>query len=495
MLPPTKRKSLLIIVFLYVISILCRLPNLDRPLSKHHEFNPATVLIAVEAWQERGGGSKYAFVPFINYAKPGDYMKDKSWALDGNGNGIYLSYGPGMYVIPYLIFRFLHLAATPLHLQIINLGFLLFAVLLLFHLLAFIFNGLQQQYLLTIFGCFFFLFNPCILWFLGNGYVNVTIAVPFLLGSIYQFLLIRYRQKKSYKINYFLLAFFLIAGIYIDWITFFAAAVIGFFDLLRSVRQRRFPIVGFVCAGSVVLGITLIIWQFSHYLSLQQITGYWRGRFYTRSIEDTGLSFVQKCVMLFNNLLSGYLPVLVLCVAIIFIKRKAAAVIVPQAATTYLLVAGIACVLYNVTFFNWSYIHDFSLVPIGIFISFLPVYLIVKKKIGFENNIAKTAFSVYFIITMAQYFYINRPGKTSQNGDQYALYKNLGERLKTEVQPDEMIFMNSQSPILNYYAKRFTFKAHNLEEAKEKLHTWNYPKGVWIDEDSFYFKSIQRVMP
>jgi len=483
------RKALLIVLLMYAISILFRLPNLNRPLSKHHEFVAATVLIAAEAWQERGGGAQYAFVPFINYAKPGDYIRDKDVSFDEHGNGIYLSYGPGMYVIPYLIFKIFNVNAEPLYLQCINLAFLLLSVVMLYRLLALVFTDMKRRYELVILGCFLFLFNPCILWFLGNGYVNVTISIPFLIGAIYQALIVLYTKKDKYLPNYIWLSFFIIAGIYIDWNAFFAALVIAIFAVVKS-KFKKMPTLSWVAGLSAALGVALIVKQFSLYLSLDQIVYYWKSRFFTRSIESTGIDLPHKLLNLFSNVVSGYLPVLLLSLILFFRANKKNVLQGPALPKAFLFMSGITCILYNFTFFNWSYIHDFSMVPISIFFVFIPLYLISLEK---ENRKIYLLLACYFLLTIAQYYYINRPGKLSQNGSPYALFKTFGEKLQTVVAPDEMIFMSEASPMTSFYSKRYIFQATDSANAKQKLREWHYPKGVWIEQNDNVFISAQKI--
>jgi hypothetical protein len=472
---PGKNKAFAFVLILYMLSVCCRLPVLNRPLSKHHEFNPATVLIAVEAWQQRGGAAKFGYVPFINYSNPGDYMKDTRWALDGKGNGIYLSYGPGMYAIPYWFFALLHLKATPLALQVLNLLFLLAATYLFFQLLWFVFSSINSQGWLTIAGCIFFLFSPCILWFLGNGYVNVTISLPFLIGIIHQSLVILYRPKQTLLRHYVGLSFFIIVGLFIDWDAFLASVVIAFVNIYQSIKKRRFPMLAVVAGVSAFAGIFIILFLYSRYLPLEVIVKYWKERFFTRSVEDTGLNLLQKLGYLAANFLSGYLSIL-LCAIYIFITReKGSWKKISRLPVAYACISGTACLLYNLTFFNWSYIHDFSLVPFSIFLAFTVVLLCVNDK---QVKQLGWLLPAYCVLSLFQFYFINRPGKASQNGTPYNVYQKLREQIKLQVQPDEMIFMKSQSPILNYYAKRFTFMAHSEAEAKQYLQQWHFTKGV-----------------
>jgi|GEM_PF-5248066 len=50
---PIKQRHVILLI-LMIGSVLVRLPSLNRPISKHHEFNTAFFLIPMEMWQHDG---------------------------------------------------------------------------------------------------------------------------------------------------------------------------------------------------------------------------------------------------------------------------------------------------------------------------------------------------------------------------------------------------------------------------------------------------------
>ena len=83
-------KSFLILLLIFMISVVIRIPNIDRPLSKHHEFVTAISLRVIQIWHE-DGGANYNYVPVMNY--PGKANKNinnhaspTGGMLDKNGN-------------------------------------------------------------------------------------------------------------------------------------------------------------------------------------------------------------------------------------------------------------------------------------------------------------------------------------------------------------------------------------------------------------------------
>ncbi len=182
----SRKKAFMVVLGLFVLSIAVRLPNLDRPLSKHHEFNTAVVLINIESWRQAGGGSVFHYTPLMNFQNAGDKHMDTGPHIDKDGNHLYLSYGPGWYVLPYFFYQLFHLPPKPVYLQVINLLISLLDLLLLFYLFErLVPDELPKKYWIILFGCATFLFSPALLWYFGNGYVNIGIMMPMVIAIIY----------------------------------------------------------------------------------------------------------------------------------------------------------------------------------------------------------------------------------------------------------------------------------------------------------------------
>src|ERR1043165_9702355 len=168
-----RRQALLIVLLFFVMSVLLRLPNLNRPLSKHHEYNTAVILVNIESWRQAGGGDRFNYIPLLNYQNPGEKRPEKIPNVDSKGNYLYMSFAPGWYIIPYFIYQVFHLPVEPVYLQVINLVFNLATVILLFLLCERLVPAdWPRRYQGIILTCIFFMFSPAILWYLGNGYAH-----------------------------------------------------------------------------------------------------------------------------------------------------------------------------------------------------------------------------------------------------------------------------------------------------------------------------------
>ncbi|MEJ0083849.1 MAG: hypothetical protein WDM78_23550 [Puia sp.] len=141
-----RKRALGLLFLLFILSIFIRLPNLNRPGSKHYEFNTAVVMINIISWRQNGGGGQLNYTPVINFQHAGDKLPPNNLNIDKAGNTVYLSYGPGMFIIPYFFYQWLKLPAIPVYLEILNLIFHLSCIILLFYSVRTVnpANGIRQ---------------------------------------------------------------------------------------------------------------------------------------------------------------------------------------------------------------------------------------------------------------------------------------------------------------------------------------------------------------
>src|SRR5579871_5317879 len=111
-----------VIILLFLLSVLVRVPDLNRPLSKHHEFCTAVSLRIMQIWADSGVTS-YHFNPIMSYTGAANkYINNQTLSdPDTGGNEYYKSYPPGGYLLPYFIFTVLHIYPDVLPIQIYNL--------------------------------------------------------------------------------------------------------------------------------------------------------------------------------------------------------------------------------------------------------------------------------------------------------------------------------------------------------------------------------------
>jgi hypothetical protein len=178
--------------------------------------------------------------------------------------------------------------------------------------------------------------------------------------------------------------------------------------------------------------------------------------------------------MVARNLVSGYLPLIALLL-FAWIKRES---FNDRTSLKWPLWALMAVLPYNGLFFNWSAEHEFAWLAFALmgcvcagiyFFPFLPVP-------GLKKIVASSV-----VVSLCIYFIINRPGKTSWKGENYAAQQELGEWIKSHVDPSLPIFTNlSNDKITEYYAGRTFNEAATVPAAVSICTQFKIKKGLWL---------------
>ena len=98
--------------------------------------------------------------------------------------------------------------------------------------------------------------------------------------------------------------------------------------------------------------------------------------------------------------------------------------------------------------------------------------MFVEYKIILNRYFKLILFSV-FIGVVFQYYFINRPGKISQTGDQYANFKSIGEYIYKNAENSEVVVLSGvddlPNPQIVYYSKRNFRSINHLDQLKHIL--------------------------
>jgi hypothetical protein len=483
----TKRTFILCAAF--VVSVLFRLPNINRPLSKHHEFAVAVILNGIISWKESGGASVFHYVPLMTYQGEENRLLERGVFTDAAGNQVYLSLGPGWYVLPYVVFTILHLPFTPLSLQLLNLVIHFITLLALYRLglvLVKHYSFLSPYF--PLLGCLVFLFMPGPLWYFGNGYVHAAVSLPFAISLFTQYLKWTFEQSRLSWANagwFFLCGF---GGIYLDWFTFFLLAVLGMAALFFYIKKKEvnWLLIAGLIGTTAFASVAIIFWQFASLLGWHNVAQYWTERSGDRSLTNEGNSMLSNVVSFIVNMVTcAGAALLVAGISIIFlILRKS-----KNYPTVPLMLWIITCLLYNGIFFNWSYVHEFSMVPLCVGISLLAAHLLQAAK----PRTALISLVALIVISLAQYYQINPPGAVSRVGTPYAAQMHLGKKIDSLVPKGYRIFSNlGNDPMVEYYAHR-SFGFFTIEDAAAAQHlcdSFRIRKAVWLDVDSLQLKGV-----
>jgi len=302
---PTKRffgfvMPLLLLAF--VISVLVRWPQLNRPLSKHHEFCTAIALRVMQVWNE-GGISNFSFNPAMNFpGKETSFINNHASAsgriVDSRGNYYYISHPPLAYYIPFGVFKLLRSEFSVANLQAFHLCINFFSAIIVFFITLVLTGG---QKIIPAFGTYLiYLFNPATLWFQGNVYMSDMMVQPFFaLGVL---LCVFISLKKSFNLKLFIvLGFIIFAMVYTTWLGCFFGIVALLLGLIKwPDRKKKW---GFILSSTLggVVALILIFWQYSLINGSEGVLDEWFNRVKVRSGYSSSLGAIFFLKGFFQN--------------------------------------------------------------------------------------------------------------------------------------------------------------------------------------------------
>ncbi len=469
-----------VLFFLFFITVLIRIPQLTRPLSKHHELNTAAVLTCIQVWNENG-------IAFSNGAPvhmfPGDYnifTRPNNPYPNLFKSGTYLSVGPLSYILPWAVFKILHIPPTETSLRIFMLLLQLLTVYLFFSMAQMVFkttkrrnatdsktisfDALYYHFLATI----FFLFSPAIMWFMGNAYCHEIMVLPLYLAALITGFKIIQNGYVWHVKNYLLYGAIVAAAVYTDWLGCVIALV--FFLQAISVKQfkNRFRFL-LVNAVAVSIPLVLIVWQYSSVIGFSEYKAFFLEQLFNRRTPDGGLTYSGFDFI--KHFVTGY--------GLFFIAAIAGLGFSNAQWRRFIMILLLIPSFHYLLFRGFSNEHDYAV------LKWAPI-LIVWAVICLPQ-LKKTAQYFAIIIMIAfgglMYEYVNPPGTESLNGERYVWMKEMGQRMAAEARPDEYIFINTPSYYyqIGWYAKRNYLNVKDETEAKLWLSYQRGSKGIYYE--------------
>lgn len=462
----------------FLLSVIVRLPGLNRPLSKHHEFNTAMVLVGCEGWAAAGGPANVNFTPLINYPNAGDvYYLEHPQVKDGKLH--YLSFGPGQFVLPYYTGKIFHTPYSPLLLQMINLLAQLVSAWFIYRLALLLSGGETTAKIASL----FFLFSAETLWFFGNGYVHESMVMPFFAAGLHLSFRFFTDATSITAKNSLWFGLIVFTGIFFDWLMLFFAAGAGIMALVRVIKKdKRYRKLFVITAIGAIAATTCIIFMYSSYYGWDRFWALLLNKYETRNgmAGESGSTGTRTMLLLAKHFATGYLPLLLLLVGgvMMLLKKKLTGW---RGMGTFLMLQ-ISVLVYFLVFASFSAAHDYSVLKFSILIAVLGAitveYLFVRKK---QQLILAT---VIVLLNIALYYYINPPGNKGFNGDAYALEKNAGEFIRSKAEPDELVLQNMPDAnwlAVYYYSKRNNMYMPDADSAHRFFLTTPAKKMVFVD--------------
>jgi hypothetical protein len=498
-----KRTLLFIIVFCIIGSIIIRLPFLNRPISFHHERLIIQPLVINQVWY-RDGGWTYRFCPVMTYNNGADrYISNAAASLlDDKGIYYYTSFPPFAYIFPYCMFSLLKIYPDVLPLQIFNVILHIISSIFIYFIVSLVTekSNLHKTFYPSFIAFVFYIFSPGPLWFQSNVYMAEMCVQPIFICGI--FLLALIIMKKTFSLlYYFLLVVVTFLMVYTEWLgVFYTIVGIGIAFLMFSNKRVRWA--GLIIGISAIISLCVTMFQYSTINGIQALYESTIHHYVQRSgLFETSTSYHNILSPLswgnvFIHYLKSYGPLIVFlsyCIIVYYHKRqtpvvtqKIKNVISISPGLIVVLISLIPVILHHLILFNFTAVHEYSVLKSGVFLSIMAgvMYdrLIIARSdnnnsnLRARRNIIHLCIFFAILLSIAQFIVLNFQNDNS--------YKTIGEEIKQHIRSDEVIFMKTEKTyILNfvfYYAKRNIALWESYDRAQELLRLNNSPRGVIV---------------
>lgn len=506
--------TLLTLIGIFLLSALVRFPNINRPLSKHHEFVTAVSLRVVQVWHEEGA-AKYNFNPVMNY--PGvenkfinNHASTTGTMMDEKGNYYYVSHPPFAYILPHVVFRVINVKPTVLSIQIFHLVLNFISAFFIYLIICLL--GQQRPfgslYPAAVVGFLVYVFNPAVLWFQCNTYMSDMLVHVFFVIGVYIMLKLLMRKRflsPKYLVYYGLVLFLMI---YTSWLGLFFGFSVFFYSIIKLRNEKVFLPIIFITIGVTVATLCLIFQQYSSINGADAFVIQMLNRIGERgSVGGNGImgflfTFLRGLKTLLINYGVLYLPIYLLLSTFAFLvlfKAKLRMVFTKNG-YRFLWISTMPILLLHFFLLNYSG-HNFTSLYGAVFLTVLIAILYDKLVRGavLSKLQANGGVAVVMLLSLVLYFFVNRPGEFSWKGDRYADDMEMGLKLKEEKIDDSMLFWmgsESLSPMVIIYAEQNVLRVESEEEAQQELGARGLHTGqLFLTSKGEGIVEIRRISP
>lgn len=472
-------KRVLILVLIFAGSVALRVPNLNRPLSKHHEFVTAISLRVLQVWEQEGA-INLGLNPAMNYSgRANKGIDNHATSLhklcDEQGNFYYTSHPPLAYILPYATFQLVGASASVLNLQIFHLFFHFLSGVLLLLIIKNL-DGTQRAQLI---GFTVYCFLPSTLWFQSNTYMSDMLVHFFFLWGILS--LIRIKKAPSTRRLFVLLGVVFLMS-YTSWLSVFFAFSGGIYALL-FLKAIRWKVIAALFLGTMA-GLVLMVIQYSTIAGFDIFWEQLTQRFGVRgsnSSESTAGFFDQKLKemgLLLFNYVANYGSLAILVLSLLLHRLGGRKVVYFGQMKEFALISLLPILLLHLVLLNYSG-HDFTALYASGFIAVSAAFVLSE----FASRAQSLHLGTIVVLGSAVYLWVNRPGEISQNGDRYNEFALQGEFIRTTVSDDDVVFWMGKEldPMTIVYAKRNLVEITTIKEAHDYLVDHQFQTGVIIE--------------
>jgi len=494
-----------ILLLLFAVSVAIRLPYLNRPLGQHHEWLTAQTLVIHSIWYERGIVA-CGFQPIVTFGLPADKNIIASMgkiASPTTGDYYYTSQPPLGYILPYLVLRLLGLRPDVLPLQVFNLAVHLVCVLLIFLIVRrlALHRGLRLPEIPALAGAAVYIFMPVTLWFHGNVYGFEILVQAFFLLAIYLFLRVLERPARpawlytALAVNAFFMS-------YTEWLGVFFAFSVGLYAIFHfRDRMVRWAFVAVAAGTAAALCLTFV--QYSQIAGVEEFLRRATSTYLKRSGLSNALSLDNSSLLnwkawerVIRHYMNGFglLPLVFAIAAFAIVCGKSIkdmAVHFGPMERAVVLLSLLPIVTHHLVFFDFTAIHDFSVLKDAVFFSLLVgmlCYLLqgtanggfaVNGRQQLLNKGLALAFACSLLVGIGQFWKLNRDSNDN--------FKETGKLVARTAKPDEVIFavMEELCPQVVFYAHRNIDEYWGEQSARELIRKNGAKQGIIfeLDED------------
>lgn len=468
---PLSRKHCLLVFTLFLLSVVIRLPTLNRPLAKHHEFCTAVSLRIMQIWHQEGIASS-RFNPVMTYPNPADrfinnYASGSGKMIDPAGNYYYVSHPPLAYYLPFAVFSMLGIPPDVLPIESFNLVVHLLCGIGIFLILQTLMPF--QNNLPALSGYTAYMFSPGTLWFHSNIYMADILVQFFFICGVYVALKWSAEHNRRWTV---LLGVSTFLMTYTSWLgVFFCLVIMGVCIRQRSLKQAM------VLAACPAAALLLTAFQYSRIAGWDALGQEWLTRFLERS-GGSSWNIFPAITIITKNYLTSYLPLIIATgVLLIFYFRRISGA--SSIFVRFFLFSAVPVILLHVVLPDYSG-HDFTTLYGGLFLAVFFGMLLSFAAQKSRRAWMAAVITLVVSFSIVQYYYINPPGEYSRKGDRYADFHDIGKSIATLSAADEVVFLEGikASAEIVFYAGRNIRQIHDEREAADFLRTHPIAQGV-----------------
>jgi uncharacterized membrane protein len=282
---------------------------------------------------------------------------------------------------------------------------------------------------------------------------------------------------------------------YIDWFVAFLCLSAAGYCLYRFFRDKdkrdnRFGVLALVLGVALLTGIALIFWEFASYSGTHRVALYWKYRFLSRGFSNPDDSYRHLLPNIAFHFATSYLPLLVPLIWSFTGHKLQLRRIRPSGLSRHeLLFIGLyTCSLgiYLLILSDWASGHEFSVIPAGLLLAYLGA-----RWLPLRSTATWPVITVFIMVSLGQYYFINRPGSISRDGMPYNTFETFGKQLR-QIPPGDKIFSDLKEicPMIEYYAGRNLTLVPDSTTAKQLMRDWGLKRSIWAATSDFTLRGI-----